>query len=177
MADDESARDLKQLLAQDRTCDRAQHSPGHSISNRSTRSLNTNLQSNAPQADSIKPPDAGARSQPSRASDQVVPHQLNTNVQGTVKQERYVIILVKRADRCLMSQVDVGQLCDNTFFQALRTEYRRLRGWLRNLFSVWRYSHCDFYQVLLFVSTCRSLSNQRFANSLRNSMIPRMRRN
>ncbi len=158
LADDESTRDLRQLLAQDRTRNPAQHSPGTSHNNRSTGTPNRNLQSNAPQAGFIRPPDAAARSQPSRASDQV-PHQLNVNVQGTVKQERYVIMLVKRADTHLMSQIDVRQLCDNTFFQSLRKEYRRLRGWLRNLFSVWRYSHCDFYQVFFFVSTCHALSN------------------
>ncbi|KAL4880350.1 hypothetical protein BJY04DRAFT_219346 [Aspergillus karnatakaensis] len=49
-----------------------------------------------------------------------------------------------------MSQVDVYTLCDDTFFQSLRTEYYRLRGWMRNLLSAWRYSHCDFYQFEKF---------------------------
>lgn len=160
-ADDQSTQGLRQLLAQDRTRNPSQHRPSHGYSNRPTRLSSTNLQSNAPQPGSIPPPPPAARSQPSRVSVRV-PHQLNTNLQGTVKPERYVIILVKRADRYLMSQVDVCELCDNTFFQSLRIEYRRLRGWLRNLFSVWRYSHCDFYQVFLSISTCCSLFKHGF---------------
>jgi hypothetical protein len=61
--------------------------------------------------------------------------------------ERYVLLLVRRGDQYLLSQISVHHSDDNTFFQTLRSEYLRLRGWLRNYLGIWRYSHCDFYQV------------------------------
>ncbi|KAL4963668.1 uncharacterized protein BDV14DRAFT_201635 [Aspergillus stella-maris] len=50
----------------------------------------------------------------------------------------------------LLSQIDVHTFDDDAFFQALRSDYYRLRGRMRNWFSVWRYSHCDFYQINKF---------------------------
>ncbi|KAL4957536.1 hypothetical protein BDW69DRAFT_180461 [Aspergillus filifer] len=55
-----------------------------------------------------------------------------------------------QSSRYLLSQIDVHKFDDDTFFQALRSEYYRLRGRMRNWFSVWRYSHCDFYQFHKF---------------------------
>ncbi|KAL3428893.1 hypothetical protein BDV09DRAFT_201144 [Aspergillus tetrazonus] len=64
--------------------------------------------------------------------------------------QRYVLLLVRRSNRHCLSQICVHQLDDNAFFQSLRSDYCRLRGWLRNHLSVWRYSHCDFYQFEKF---------------------------
>ncbi|KAL4933233.1 uncharacterized protein BDV17DRAFT_105288 [Aspergillus undulatus] len=60
--------------------------------------------------------------------------------------ERYVLLVVRRGSQHFLSQLRVHQSNDDNFFQALRSEYCRLRGWIRTIFSVWRYSHCDFYQ-------------------------------
>ncbi|KAL4793726.1 hypothetical protein BDV19DRAFT_366128 [Aspergillus venezuelensis] len=70
--------------------------------------------------------------------------------QAVMPGTRYVLLLVRRNSRYLLSQIDVHQYDDNTFFQALRSDYYRLRGRMRNWFSVWRYSHCDFYQFNKF---------------------------
>ncbi|KAL4734433.1 hypothetical protein BDV11DRAFT_174782 [Aspergillus similis] len=64
--------------------------------------------------------------------------------------ERYVLLLVRRSNRHCLSQIRVHRSDDNAFFQTLRSDYCRLRGWLRNYLSVWRYSHCDFYQFEKF---------------------------
>ncbi|KAL5340228.1 hypothetical protein BJX70DRAFT_396996 [Aspergillus crustosus] len=79
-----------------------------------------------------------------------VSQSISRQAQGPGIQERYVLLTVKRGDRHFISQVDVHQKSDNMFFRVLRAEYFRLRGWARNLFSVWRYSHCDFYQFEKF---------------------------
>ncbi|GKT97673.1 nucleoside phosphorylase domain protein [Colletotrichum tofieldiae] len=49
-----------------------------------------------------------------------------------------------------LAQIDVESLSCSRFFRDLRSSYFDLRGTLRTWFSVWRYSHCDFYMCEKF---------------------------
>ena len=52
--------------------------------------------------------------------------------------------------------------CNHEFFHELRESYWKHRGWLRRLFGLDTFSHCDFYRVsmeifLVFLSSCGPL--------------------
>lgn len=36
---------------------------------------------------------------------------------------------------------------DISFFESLKAQYLRSRGWLPYIFSMWRFDHCEFYRV------------------------------
>ncbi|KAL4899578.1 hypothetical protein BDW74DRAFT_108769 [Aspergillus multicolor] len=84
------------------------------------------------------------------------PRSVNVNpsflksLQSPSSLQRYVLLLVRQNDRIFLSQIRTHQSDDDRFFQSLRSDYYRLRGWLRNYFSFWRYSHCEFYQFAKF---------------------------
>lgn len=61
--------------------------------------------------------------------------------------KHHVLFLAKNGDDYRLAQICVGDMNCNSFFITLKEEYFRLRGVLRGRFSVWRYSHCDFYKV------------------------------
>ena len=46
-----------------------------------------------------------------------------------------------------LAHIPITQVDDEGFFRMVRENYFRLRGFIRSWFSVWRYSHCDFYEV------------------------------
>jgi hypothetical protein len=60
-----------------------------------------------------------------------------------------VLLVVRIGQIHTLSQIQLRARNWTTaqFFGSLRCEYNRLRGHARQLFSVWRFSHCDFYQV------------------------------
>jgi hypothetical protein len=62
--------------------------------------------------------------------------------------EHRVLFLTKRGADYKLSQICIGGLNSHSFFGTLKEEYFRLRGVIRGCFSIWRYSHCDFYKVL-----------------------------
>jgi hypothetical protein len=71
-----------------------------------------------------------------------------------------VLLMVKRGTSYYVSQIRTESLTTVIFFQKLKLDYIRLRGLPRRLFSVWRFSHCDFYRVrsaffLLIISNQR----------------------
>ncbi|KAI1660367.1 hypothetical protein F4813DRAFT_349696 [Daldinia decipiens] len=61
-----------------------------------------------------------------------------------------VLFVVKRGADYKLAQIGVSGLSCHDFFSEMRKEYFRLRGFLRNWSSIWRYSHCDFYQCKKF---------------------------
>lgn len=69
----------------------------------------------------------------------------NTFDLGTT--QHHVLFLVKRGDNYRLAQICVGDMSANTFFGSLKEEYFRLRGVLRGWFSIWRFSHCEFYKA------------------------------
>ncbi|KAJ5537321.1 hypothetical protein N7513_010507 [Penicillium frequentans] len=58
-----------------------------------------------------------------------------------------VLFLARQGEDYRLVQICVDNLSSHAFFGILKKEYFRLRGILRGRFSVWRYSHCDFYKV------------------------------
>lgn len=61
--------------------------------------------------------------------------------------QRHVLFVAKRGIDHKLSQICLDGLNNHMFFDRLKEEYLRLRGILRGRFSVWRFSHCDFYKV------------------------------
>lgn len=58
-----------------------------------------------------------------------------------------ILFMVKSGVDYKLAQISVDGLTCHVFFSALREKYFHLRGFLRGWFSVWRYSHCDFYMA------------------------------
>ena len=61
-----------------------------------------------------------------------------------------VLFIVKQSAEYKLAQICVNGLDSHTFFGTLRDKYFYLRGFLRSWFSVWRYSHCDFYMASIW---------------------------
>ena len=58
-----------------------------------------------------------------------------------------VLFIVKQGTDHKLAQLCVSGLSCHVFFSKLKKEYFHLRGFLRVWFSVWRFSHCDFYMA------------------------------
>jgi hypothetical protein len=58
-----------------------------------------------------------------------------------------VLFIVKQGADYKLAQICVKGLSCHMFFSTLRQKYFQLRGFLRGWFSVWRYSHCEFYMA------------------------------
>ena len=56
----------------------------------------------------------------------------------------YPVSEIKVKDTSQQTYVD---LTCNEFFKRLRAEYKSKLPWLSYHFSVWRFSHCDFFKV------------------------------
>ncbi|KAK8103008.1 hypothetical protein PG984_016154, partial [Apiospora sp. TS-2023a] len=67
-----------------------------------------------------------------------------------VTPQTWVILLVRRGYNFRLSHLDASVGSCHDFFVTLRTTYFSLRGQLRSWFSVWQYSHCDFYMCEKF---------------------------
>ena len=67
----------------------------------------------------------------------------------SITQQFYILLGAHRGRR----SVEIGYLDnekardDGAFFVNVKTEYQRLRGYLRCWFSIWGLSHCDFVKV------------------------------
>ncbi|KAK7973761.1 glycoside hydrolase family 18 protein [Apiospora arundinis] len=70
--------------------------------------------------------------------------------QVTAPQSSWVLFLVRRGSNFRLSHLNTSSISCHDFFAALRTTYLGLRGRMRAWFSVWQYSHCDFYMCEKF---------------------------
>lgn len=59
----------------------------------------------------------------------------------------FVHLLVRAADRYVLSPINVTGKDAREFFQDLILRYRQHRGFLRRFLSIFVYSHCDFVKV------------------------------
>ena len=77
------------------------------------------------------------------------PSVLNATITGnpTTVPDHRILLLVERGEYYKLAQISLNGLDSQAFFNAMRVEYFRLRGFARNWFSVYRFSHCDFYKV------------------------------
>ncbi|KAI1461605.1 hypothetical protein F4805DRAFT_476159 [Annulohypoxylon moriforme] len=71
-------------------------------------------------------------------------------VVNTGTTDRHILFLVERGEEHMIKQIDVNDNCCQRFFSTLKTEYICLRGFIRIWFSIWIYSHCDFYQSIKY---------------------------
>lgn len=69
-----------------------------------------------------------------------------------------VMLIVRSRDDFYLAQLKMHSTTTTVeFFRMLRLEYFKLRGFLSRYFSVWGYSHCDFYKVIAFQFPCTRL--------------------
>ncbi|KAJ5324219.1 hypothetical protein N7476_002819 [Penicillium atrosanguineum] len=78
------------------------------------------------------------------------PSGLKANIADMSISRRRVLFLAKKGGDYKLAQIRVSNMNSHTFFSTMKKEYFRLRGVLRGWFSVWRYSHCDFYKFEKF---------------------------
>ncbi|KAI1390198.1 uncharacterized protein F4822DRAFT_228499 [Hypoxylon trugodes] len=72
-----------------------------------------------------------------------------TTSHATTPKHRIILIVKKGADYDI-AQIGIDTFSSYEFFSSLKEHYFRIRGSFRNWFSVWRYSHCDFYKCEKF---------------------------
>jgi hypothetical protein len=90
----------------------------------------------------LDPARSGSPSQPTSL--------LATELPGTVTattSDKFFFITARVGDSYHISQIEAKNLQDDTFFVVLAQEYRKLKGILRQSFSAWKYSHCEFTKV------------------------------
>ena len=61
---------------------------------------------------------------------------------------RYVHLLVS-TESLQLSVLDTQSTCNGKFFQELKREYYRKKGWLSSWFGFKKFSHCEFHKVSL----------------------------
>lgn len=103
---------------------------------------------------------------PSNSSLHCPPSGLKADMSTT---KHRVLFLAKKGGDYRLAQICVSNMTCHTFFSTMKMEYFRLRGVLRGWFSVWRYSHCDFYKVSVFILYFRMGSKYKIC-SLSSSM-------
>lgn len=101
------------------------------------------------------------RQQPGGSSSNPSPHRrpsgLKANIVDMSITRHRILFLAKQGGDYRLAQICVSNLNCHTFFSIMKKEYFRLRGVLRGCFSVWRYSHCDFYKVSAVVRYSRDV--------------------
>jgi hypothetical protein len=70
---------------------------------------------------------------------------VNINAQSTT--DLFVLFGVTTGEDLQIAQIKVQSDDDLEFFKELKKRYYELRGFWRNWFGIWRYSHCDFTKV------------------------------
>jgi len=71
----------------------------------------------------------------------------NLNSGATLNDSRLVFLTVNINDNHRLAQIKANGVHDDNFFYTLKHEYIAKRGYMRSLFSIWRYSGCDFVKV------------------------------
>lgn len=60
---------------------------------------------------------------------------------------RLVFLTVSKNEDYRLAQIEALALEDDCFFEKLKDEYIRKRGYFRMLLSPWRYAGCEFRRV------------------------------
>ena len=71
----------------------------------------------------------------------------NLNSGATLDNSRFIFLTVNINNDYRLAQIKAIGVHDDNFFDALKREYIAKRGLMRFLFSIWRYSGCDFVKV------------------------------
>jgi hypothetical protein len=74
---------------------------------------------------------------------------MNTGASSSVTPQRSTIVFlsINNNDSHRLAQIKADNVQDDSFFETLKSEYIAKRGLMRLLFSIWRYSGCDFFEV------------------------------
>ena len=62
-------------------------------------------------------------------------------------QSHFVLLGVAVGDGNQLAQIEISNCKDDDFFQQLRISYNTTKGFLRRVFGIWIYAHCDFFKV------------------------------
>ena len=62
-------------------------------------------------------------------------------------QSLFVLLGVAVGDGNQLAQIEISNCKDDDFFQQLRISYDTTKGFLRRVFGIWMYAHCDFFKV------------------------------
>jgi hypothetical protein len=65
--------------------------------------------------------------------------------------QRFVFFTLKNGQDYRLSQIGVYNVGDDGFFNALKREYRKGKGWTRRFLSVWKFAYCEFTMVSLSI--------------------------
>jgi len=81
-------------------------------------------------------------------------HEAIISIDSGYQRALHVGLVVFSGGTYKLSQIEIKtqqnlryELTDTSFFQLLRLKYQKLRGFLLTWFSIWIYSHCDFYMA------------------------------
>ncbi|KIW35070.1 uncharacterized protein PV07_01790 [Cladophialophora immunda] len=69
----------------------------------------------------------------------------NSVTTSTADIDYFVFTGVQRGGKLKMLQIEVHDLEDGEFFKILRIQHNRIRGFMLSCFSVWIFTHFDFY--------------------------------
>ncbi|KAI2464067.1 hypothetical protein F4781DRAFT_414221 [Annulohypoxylon bovei var. microspora] len=114
----------------------------------SSSSSNTNNQNHIKYPPSNQKPHQVANSSSANAIQST--SQPQNVASNTNAQDHRILFMVKRDTEYKISQINISGLSCQRFFSTLKKDYFRLRGFIPNWFSIWRFSHCDFYMCEKF---------------------------
>ena len=138
----------------------------HHVTNSPTSSAQSSVQGPYRQASQSLPSNSHSQANclpnsghPSTSQQPLYPTQQG---QGTVIDPKHVFLGVKRGSDYQVDNIEVQFLNDTQFFHRLKQKYLSLRGWRRNIFSWWRYDHCDFYRFRKYAPRSITVCQQQF---------------
>ena len=59
----------------------------------------------------------------------------------------FVFLGVALGDEHRLTQIEIVDKKDDTFYEELKRSYKATKGILRRVFSIWKYAHCEFFKV------------------------------
>jgi hypothetical protein len=78
---------------------------------------------------------------------QNLPPSANVKIPQITANPFLVFLTVNINEEYRLAQIKTNGVHDDNFFEELKREYTRLRGWIRRVFSIWRYAGSDFSKV------------------------------
>jgi hypothetical protein len=78
---------------------------------------------------------------------QNLPPSANVKIPQITTNPFLVFLTVNTNEEYRLAQIKTNGVHDDNFFEELKREYTRLRGWIRRVFSIWRYAGSDFSKV------------------------------
>ena len=70
-----------------------------------------------------------------------------TNDDTLLSTSLFVFLGVGLGDENRLAQIEIIDKQDDTFYEELKRSYNTAKGIVRRVFSIWKYAHCEFFQV------------------------------